>query len=381
MTNSIENACRSLYSWLQEADFSGHDPHDLLESPLIPGIARRSAFIRLAVLQLGRRSPLDLHSLLRVPKRFNAKGGGLILQGLLHSREAIDQDWMRQAEELKARLINSSIKTRNGIGWGYPFDWQSRSHYLPKGTPTIVTTAFVAEALLDYYLHQPSEELLVTLTLAADYILKDVSQTRTADGLCFGYSEGDKQAVINASLLGAAYLARLGSMLGEDAYINAAIEAARFAVKQQSSNGSWPYGLASSQRWVDSFHTGYVLLSLKAIGEALMTTEFDHSVKLGYEYYRAVFFRNDGLPKYFAIKDYPIDTHAAAHAILTLNDFNDTDAAMCIASWMSGHMQNADGSFMYQQQGRYTNKIAYIRWSNAWMFLALTTLISKGKRS
>ncbi len=319
---------------------------------------------------------MNLHTLLRVPKRFNAKGGALLLQGLLRGKDRIDADWSAQAAELKQRLLDAAVKTRSGIGWGYPFDWQSRTHFVPKHTPTIVTTAFVAEALLEFYQHEPTEELLVALTRAADYIYKDVSHIRTDDGICFGYSEGDKQRVFNASLLGAAYLGKLGAMLGEEPYVAAARDAARFVTKHQASDGRWAYGLGSSQQWVDSFHTGYVLLSLREIGEALLTNELMPSIERGYNYYRSAFFRSDGLPKYFAGKDYPIDTHAAAHAIITLNTFNDHDAASLIARWMSTNMQNADGSFMYQKHERYMNKIAYIRWSNAWMFLALADHIS-----
>lgn len=381
MTTPIENACRSLYSWLRESDLRGHDPHDLLESPLIPSLFKRSSMMRLAILQAGRRSPVDLHTLLAVPKRFNPKGGGLILQGLLRAGARIDSDWQVESERLKQRLLNVSVRTTSGIGWGYPFDWQSRTHFVKKHTPTIVTTAFVAEALLQCYEHQPSEELLVALTHAADYILKDVGQVRTGDGLCFSYSEGDKQIVFNASLLGASYLAKLGELLGEDPYTNAAREAARFVVKHQAANGSWAYGLGSTQQWVDSFHTGYVLMSLRAIGESLATDEFHGAIEKGYHYYRAAFFRADGLPKYFANADYPIDTHAAAHAIITLSVFGDRKAAEHIATWTCGNMQNADGSFMYQLHERYRNKIAYIRWSNAWMFLALATLIGKEEQT
>lgn len=377
MKTPVENSCLALYSWLQEQDFRGHDPHDLLESPLIPSLIQRSSFARLVLLQAGRRSPIDMHSLMQVPKRFNAKGGALILQGLLRAKARVDPAWQEQVDDLRSRLEDSAIRTKHGVGWGYPFDWQSRTHFVPKRTPTIVTTSFVAEALLSLYEESPNEHLMLLLTQAADYILKDVSVTRTTDGISFGYSEGDKQVVFNASLLGAAYLARLGAIIGEDEYMNRAGEAARFVVKYQSSNGSWRYGLGSTQQWTDSFHTGYVLLSLKQLSAALSTTDYDHAIERGYSHYRAVFFREDGLPRYFANADFPIDAHAAAHAILTLDSFGDRAEAVRIARWMFRNMQNADGSFMYQTHLRHTNRIAYIRWSNAWMFLALSTLIAK----
>lgn len=377
MTDPVLNACRSLYSWLLEADLRGHDPHDLLESPLIPGILKRSTFARLALLQAGRRSPVDLHTLLRVPRRFNAKGGALVLQGLLRGKDQIHPEWAKHAPTLATLLLDSAVPTRSGIGWGYPFDWQSRTHFVPKNTPTIVSTSFVAEALLEYHAHDPSEALLAEITRAADYIQKDVSQIRTSQGICFGYSEGDKQRVFNASLLGAAFLGKLGALLGEDPYTQSARDAARFVIGHQDPSGAWPYGLDSSQRWVDSFHTGYVLLSLKEIGEALLTNELMPAIERGYNYYRSTFFRTDGLPRYFANREYPIDTHAAAHAIIMLNTFKDQAAATHVARWMCANMQNADGSFMYQKHERYMNKIPYIRWSNAWMFLAMADHVSR----
>ena len=381
MSSSIHNAANSLYEWLRSKDFKGHDPHDLLGSPYIPSLLKRSSYARLILLQLGRRSPIDMHRLMKVPDAFNAKGGALILQGLLRSRSGIDESWQEQAESLGQRLIESAVRTKHGLGWGYPFDWQSRSHFVPQNTPTIVTSSFVGEALLDLYDLTRSEQLLFAITRIADYITKDVSRRETKDGICFGYSEGDKQVVFNASLLGAAFLARLGALLGEDANLRLAVDAAQFAAKHQDESGRWPYGLGATQKWADSFHTGYVLLSLKQIDAIMGRRQFTANVQKGYGFYRSSFFRKDGLPRYFASSDWPIDTHAASHAILTLRDFGDITAAQDIANWLCGNMQNADGSFAYQRHERFTNRIPYIRWSNAWAFLALATMLESGRRS
>lgn len=375
VSSSIQNAAKSLYEWLRSKDFKGHDPHDLLESPFIPSLIKRSSYARLVLLQLGRRSPLDLHRLMKVPDAFNPKGGALILQGLLRGRAAIDPNWNEHATALGDRLLGTAIKTKNGLGWGYPFDWQSRTHFVPKHTPTIVSSSFVGEALLDLYDLTGSEQVIFTATRIADYITKDVSKRENKDGVSFGYSEGDKQIVFNASLLGAAFLARLGARLGEDSYLRLAVDAARFVAKHQEASGRWAYGAGTSQKWTDSFHTGYVLLSLRQIDEIMGRRQFAGATHRGYAFYRSSFFRKDGLPRYFANSDWPIDSHAAAHAILTLKEFGDHNAAQEIAHWLCGNMQNADGSFGYQRHERFTNKIPYIRWSNAWMFLALATLL------
>jgi len=51
----------------------------------------------------------------------------------------------------------------SGYCWGYNFDWQGRAGFTPKGTPTIVNTAFIAHAFLDAYELLREERLLETL--------------------------------------------------------------------------------------------------------------------------------------------------------------------------------------------------------------------------
>jgi hypothetical protein len=46
-----------------------------------------------------------------------------------------------------------------------------------------------------------------------------------------------------------------------------------------------------------------------------------------------------------------------------------------IADWAMENMWDDRGGYFYfQKHKRYTNKIPYLRWPNAWMYLALATL-------
>jgi hypothetical protein len=45
-----------------------------------------------------------------------------------------------------------------------------------------------------------------------------------------------------------------------------------------------------------------------------------------------------------------------------------------IAGWAIANMQDEKGYFYYQKGRWITNKIPYIRWSQAWMFYALSLL-------
>lgn len=44
---------------------------------------------------------------------------------------------------------------------------------------------------------------------------------------------------------------------------DAAERAVRFTVARRREDSLWPYGEAQSQGWIDSFNSGFVLVSLK----------------------------------------------------------------------------------------------------------------------
>ena len=90
-------------------------------------------------------------------------------------------------------------------------------------------------------------------------------------------------------------------------------------------------------------------------------------------------------PRYFHNRTYPIDIHSVAQSIITLLAFRDFDAinvelAHIVANWAMENMWDREGYFYYQVQPFYKNRISYMRWSQAWMLLALSTLLEHDSR-
>jgi hypothetical protein len=163
-----------------------------------------------------------------------------------------------------------------------------------------------------------------------------------------------------------------------------AIGAARYSIRRQRSDGSWPYGEHPGQQWIDSFHTGYNLLALRHVARHLDMGESESALRNGFTFYRAQFFEPDGVVKYYHNRTYPIDIHAVAHAILTLSEFRDLDRANldvadCVIQWAARHLRSIQGFFHYQQWPRWTNRIPYVRWGQAWMLLALAERAAVGR--
>ena len=372
-------------AWGEQRDWKGYDPYDALRSPLVRALTFGQRWPRIAWIQLLKRSPINLRPVLLVPKGVNPKGLGLVARALVYDAAARGVDRRARVTEMLDRLDDLRSPEATGAGWGYNFDWQSRAFFVPKGTPSIVCTTFVAYAYLDAYLMWGERQWLERAREACDFVLSDLHRTPGADGsFCFSYTPLDRTCVHNASMLGAELLARVSRETGERELREAALGATRFTLAAQSADGSWPYGTLPFQSWIDSFHTGFVLVSLDAVVRACDKPEWLTPLRRGYAFFKERFFLADGTPKYYHDELYPIDAHSAAQALVTFSALSHVDAdalerARLVAGWATENMRNGDGHFHFQKQRRFTNRTAYVRWSQAWMVYGLARLIAAGQ--
>jgi hypothetical protein len=161
--------------------------------------------------------------------------------------------------------------------------------------------------------------------------------------------------------------------------VKPALKLARYSASKQRPDGSWPYGELPTQHWIDNFHTGYNLSGLRIVGECLQTSEFEQSIQRGFEFYINHFFTAEAAAKYFHDKTYPIDAHCIAQSILTLIEFKDLNErsvklAQRVCNWALANMWNETGFFYYRKLPFMRIKTPYMRWVQAWMLLALSTL-------
>lgn len=377
----------TLFDYCRARDWAGHDPYDALNSRLFACTPLvKSKVCRIVLTQLLKRSPIDLRSLLLVPRTQNPKAIALFLTASLKlSRLGLLQD-----EMLIGALIERLVALRSpGISawcWGYSFPWQGRHVLVPQWTPNLVCSTFVATALLDVYEQVGDSRCLDMALSAGNYIVSELYWTEGDLRAGFSYPlPGLRTQVHNANFLAAALLARLAKLSRENRLLTPALRAARYSAHAQHEDGSWDYGELSSQRWVDNFHTGYNLCALRSLRCSTGLDEFEEIVRRGYEYYVRNFFTDDHVPKYFANTTYPIDVHCVAQSVMTLLEFTDLDKnsaelARSVYKWAMKHMWDAQGYFHYQVFPFMKNRISYMRWSQAWMLLALTTLLGHAER-
>lgn len=431
--DELKSNILKLLAYCQSNNWSGYDPYDALNSKIFEALPFLNfRLFRLAFTQVMKRLPINLRPLLLIPKTQNPKAIALFLMaflkldklGLLEDKDLIPQMIHKlidlrspdnlinlvgrksqvasgQESEQKTRnpqpaTCNSKLETRNPQPvtctlhpeicssywcWGYSFPWQTRTILVPRSAPNLVCTTFVANALMDAYERSHDSLCLEMAVSAAEYIQNELYWEEGESVASFSYPlPGIRSETHNANFLGAALLCRAFKFCGERRYLNSALKVARYSSGRQRNDGSWDYGEHSTQRWVDNFHTGYNLCALRAISDYAEASEFDGAIQRGFEFYCNNFFREDGAPKYFHTRTFPLDSHSAAQSIITLVQFrglkgNNDDLASSVLKWATANMWNKNGYFYYQLYPAFTSKISYMRWSQAWMLLSLATLL------
>jgi len=252
------------------------------------------------------------------------------------------------SEDAKFLELLNNLRTPEG-GWGYPFPWQSRAFYAPPNTPNLICTALAIKACR---------------RLGRDCDTKFVESLINQRGgeRWIGYIPNSATQVHNINMIGAALLRSRDCM--------------EFSVKRQRADGSWWYGEAENQRWIDNFHTGYNLVALREYEAATGDGAFASAAQRGFEFWDKHFWLTDGAPRYFHNRTYPFDTHCSAQGILTFLSFGDIVKANQVAAWALKNMWDVRGFFWYQRGPLWTNRICYMRWSQAWMYYALKELIN-----
>ena len=396
MLQNVVDSFLSLKAYCEKEHFKGWDPYDGLNSKLFQALPmlKQSALCRLLMIQGFKRMPINLRTLALIPKGYNAKGIGLFLSGYCNLYHLLQKhpDWsckLGAQDDIKGRIAELaelliSLQSKGNYGgacWGYNFDWQARRLFLfPKGTPTVVATTFCATALMTAYEVTQNRHYLDVALSSANFVINDLHRTLYKGGFLFSYSPlPGNDTVFNASLLGAKLLSLCYLYTKNDRYRELAYQTVEACCDGQRDDGAWVYGMLPVQSWVDSFHTGYNLDALITYQRATGDKSFRSNIEKGFNYYISHFFEVDGTPKYYDNRVYPIDIHCPGQLLVTLSQFQKYDEYSVLAErvvdWTIKNMQDKTGYFYYQLKPGISSKISYMRWSNAFMFNALSCFL------
>jgi hypothetical protein len=379
---STENALEELERYVHDNNFEGYDPYDALNSPRLRDLHNK--VMRLAMTVLFRRSPVNLRGLLGVAKGRNPKAIGLFLSGYSNLVAIGTPGNREKADELFTWLAENHSQGYSGQCWGYNFPWQNRDRLLPPGIPTVVNTAYIGHAMLDYHDVTGSTEAVTIARSACEFILRDLNIMEKEHGICFSYTPLERNIVHNANVLGASLLARVFSHTGEDELREMATRSIDFTLHYQHEDGRWDYlidpGTGRTKDQTD-WHQGFILDSLIHYIEGVRPDDprYLEAIKKGTEFYSRQFTpAGQGYWRYPHL--WPVNIHNQAQGLVTFCRMEpyvkgSQEHAKTIARWTIDHLRSPQGFFYYQKHRIGTNTIPYMRWSQAWMFYALSIMV------
>lgn len=376
LTDSLNKVQR----WVEAGNYKGYEPFDGLSSPL-----RRLTFENLLALrmlqQLVRQSPLNLRPILGIKPLDSTKGRGAMAWGyLLLFKSTTQAEYKEKAIACLDWLDEHKSPKFDKHSWANYFDFASRGGIYFKDDSIIVWTSMIGQAFLEAFEQFQDERFLRIAQSACEWILS-LARERTDQGACISYYAHGQESIHNANMLGAAVLARAAKHTGNAEYLKVARAAMAYSCFRQRDDGSWWYGEEPKYQWIDNFHTGYNLDSLKCYIDCSGDPEFKNHLRRGFEFFKRNFFEPSGRPKYYHGRTYPVDIQCASQAIDTLAYFAEEDPESLalgtkVAKWTIAKMQDPRGYFYYR---RYPLGVIaetpMLHWGQATMFKGLAHLI------
>ena len=382
MKGKVQESIKKVERWVEEHNYKAYEPFDGLSSFFRP-LTFNSLFLERLLQQLIRQSPINLRPLFGVKPQESTKGRGYMAWGYLNMFE-LTQDSAYKEKALGCLNWLDSNKAPGSAyhSWANHFDFASRSGRLFKHEPIIVWTSLIGQTFLDAYEMFQETRHLDTIRSISSWIL-ELPREQTQRGACLSYVARGQSSIHNSNMLGAAFLARAARFTGNTTALEVAREAMEYSCSRQLSSGAWYYGEDPNLHWIDNFHTGYNLDSLKCYIDASGDETYEENLRKGFAYFKQNFFEESGRPKYYHNRTYPVDSQCAAQAIDTLSCFSDYDKrvlelACKVANWTVNNMQDEDGHFYYRQYPiGIRAKTPMLHWAQATMYKALSLLLLK----
>ena len=389
-TSSTDRAIKKvqldLLKYIEKEEYKGYDPYDTLTSWVPFGWLGKWG--KPIGIQIQKRNPINIRSLIGIKKAYNPKAIGLLLHSysLMYQKEP-NEETKSKIEFLFNWLLENRTKGFKNYCWGYNFEWASSEKLLKAFSPTIVVSVFIAKGIIAYYEVLKNPKALVVLKSIGQFIQEDLDVSEDESGICFSYSTIEVDCCYNASMLGSELFAFLYRETKEAIYKDLAIRSTNFVVDKQKEDGKWNYSIklhSGIERTQVDFHQGYVIDSLGNVMKYIpdVAEQYMPSLKKGLDYYQSKQFLSNGQSIYRVPSKWPVEIHNQAQGIITFARWAHLDDSYIalsrkIAEYSIRNMLSPEGYFYYKKYLWLTIKTPFMRWSEAWMLLALTELDQK----
>jgi hypothetical protein len=303
------------------------------------------------------------------------------------SRASGEQPYYRRAVHFLDVLRETRCHGYEHDAWGYPFDWETRSGTMKRGTPLITTLPYVYEAFREVYELDKDEQWRQVMRSIAQHALldyRDIETSPRASSCAYTPSPADPGGVINASAYRAALLMRAAVDFSEAGYSEVAGRTMNFVLDSQNADGSWYYSVEGQRDFVDHFHTCFVLKALAKLETLAGDSRCTRAIERGVGYYVRHLFDEERRPRPFSraprltVYRHELYDYAECLNLATLlrGRFSELDAIRsAVLQDTLDRWQKPDGSFRSRQLLLGWDNLPMHRWAQSQMFRSLAFIL------
>jgi hypothetical protein len=276
-----------------------------------------------------------------------------------------------------------AIGQNDQLGWGLNYPYATRFTTADENTPNLFTTVNVASSFLEAAELLGKQEWISTAKNAATFIFEQLGFVEEGDSIWFRYYPGQNIPVFNVTALMAAFLTRLSRLTHQNIYDSIISRACLFLAKSQNEDGSWFYARNSRGKWIDGFHTAYIIQSLDFVHSVYPELRMENVLARGKDFYCIKLFTSSGMPKHYSHKAFPIDGQNCAQAIETLATISPHYPECLPLAFKAFVTSKAalfrdlgdKGYFILERRRFLSNRLYSLRWVQAPMIVAMARLL------
>jgi len=320
-TTTLESAARHAFDTAADIDWRSHDPFDLLLSPYLGAVRRRTPLLARVSVQICKRSGARIRRWLRVPTHEEPKALADYLRAavlLSSSGRAWAASWV---DPLVTRLRTTGVPSGRALGWGLAFPYVSRFTNAAAGTPNIYVTTAVAEALLDAATLSGEPGVAECAHAGTRFVVEGLGTFTHRGRRWLRYWPQNDARIVNVQASAAGLLARVDALVGDPDLGALADDLIDTVLATQRADGSWPYSDERAGSFIDGFHTGFTLQGLteyaRRRSEGRRAAPAADAVRLGLRYFHERLMTPEGLPRGTSDGRVSLDTQNVAQCIQT----------------------------------------------------------------
>jgi hypothetical protein len=363
---------------LSSNKWASYDLYDALTNRFLEKISSRSDLFRRIIIQINAKSPINFR--------------WIGMKKMIHTKTLSDLLWYYSLSENINKIENVNRyfdllverKNKKGYGWGLNFPYTSRFINADSEMPNLYNTVNSGIAICHAFefLSQDNRiKAVEALKGILVFLESEFGFVDEGDRGWYLYYPGQKHPTYNVNALTIYFMSHVKNLNLKEIEIDSdrMTKILNLLIKEQNDDGSWYYARSEKGKWIDGFHTAFVLESLAYTYFSGFDVEGLYiSIEKAWSFYINKMITKEGFPRLFVSSGkYPIESQNCAQSIQTIACVckwlgkNETKLLNKIVHTTLDNLYNENGYFYYKKTMFWTYKTDFSRWSVTPMILAL----------